>query len=282
MIRISNYSLNYAALLSKGQMSILDFLTLCRKLGVEGASLHVRDLPNLTADYLKTLRRAYLDHGLSMAAFTVSTNFGVAESLQPRELDKAREAIRAGMFLGAPLLRVFAGSPPSEAERQKAFDRAVAAVRKVCEEGAQTGLPIGLQNHNHGALCRTGDEVIRFIKAVDHPNLVFLLDTGQFAGSRGASGAPPPELHNADFLESIRQTASLVRYVRVKFYNPRPDGSEPWIDYDKVFHFLQGVHYHGFVDIVYEPGDRQGHPGEDVRAAVPRVVNFLRGKILRM
>ena len=54
------------------------------------------------------------------------------------------------------------------------------------------------------------------MKMVDHPNLVFLLDTGQWAGSRGASGP----VKESDFIENIRQTASLARYVRVKFYNP--------------------------------------------------------------
>src|SRR5713226_428593 len=276
MIKISNYSLNYAALLGKGEMTILDFLVLCRKLNIEGASLHLNNLADRSSDSLKKIRRAYLDHGLSMSMFTVSTNFGRPEEAHPAELEKAREAIRVAMFLGAPLLRVFAGSPPNEAERQRAFDRAATGIRKVCEEAAQAGLPVGLQNHNHGALCRTGDEVVRFIKAVNHPNLTFVLDTGQWAGSRGASAQPPPELRGADFMESIRQTASLARHVRVKFYNPRPDGSEPWIDYDKVFDILRSVHYHGFLDIVYEPGKETG---EDVRRAMPRVVGFLRGKM---
>mgnify|MGYP001559300708 CR=1 FL=1 len=134
---------------------------------------------------------------------------------------------------------------------------------------------MGLQNHNHNALCRTSDEVLRFLKLVDHPNLTFLLDTGQWAGSRGASG----EVRESDFLEHIRRTASLARYVRVKFYNPAADGSEPWIRYDEVFNILRGVHYGGFVDIVYEPGKGPGDAGEDIRTAMPRIVKFLRSKI---
>ena len=279
MIRICNYSLNYARMLGRGEMTIFDFLGLCRKLDIDGASLHVQNLPEIGTGYLKQLRRAYLDHGLSMGVFTVSTNFGQPEDRQRREFEKALEAIRVAMFLGAPLLRVFAGSPPNEAERGQAFERAAAGVRRVCEEAAQMGLPVGLQNHNHGALCRTGDEVIRFIKLVDHPNLTLLLDTGQWAGSRGASAKAPADLANADFMESIRQTASLARYVRVKFYNPAPDGSEPWIDYRKVFDILRGVHYQGFVDTVYEPGKGQGDPGEDIRTAMPRIVRFLRSRI---
>jgi gluconolactonase len=142
---------------------------------------------------------------------------------------------------------------------------------------ADQGLAVGLQNHNHGALCRTGEEVLGFIRKVDHPNLTFVLDTGQFAGSRGASGAAPAELAAADFLESIRQTASIARYVRAKFYSPAADGSEPAIDYRKVFDILHSVHYSGFVDVVYEPQNAGGR-GEDVRRALPRIVAFLRAR----
>ncbi len=284
-MKISNYSLNYSELLSSGRMDILQFLMLCRELGLEGASLHLANLASTEPDYLKQVRRAYLDHGLSVAMFAVTTNFGRPKEQHEEEMRKARVAIGVAALLGAPLLRVFAGSPPAEGERQNAFDRAVAAVRQVCDEAAQAAVTVGLQNHNHGALVRTGDEVLRFMQKVAHPNLAFVLDTGQFAGSPGASGpmrtgilAPPGSASelNLDFLESMRQTASLARHVRVKFYNPRPDGSEPAINYVKVRDILQAVHYPGFLDVVYEPGKGASGPGEEVRSAVPRVVAFLR------
>ena len=275
MIRVADYSLNYARLLAQGQMTIADFLSRCRQLQLDGAALHIQNLPDTSTGYLKQLRRALLDQGLSPSMFTVSTDFGKPETAHRAEFEKAQQAIRAAMLIGAPLLRLFAGSPPSEGERAQAFQRSAAGIRRVVEEAAQAGLPAGLQNHNHGALCRTGEECIRMLKLVDHPNLAFVLDTGQFAGSRGASAKPPAELANADPMESIRATAPLARHVRVKFYNPRADGSEPWINYDEVFNILRGVHYHGFLDIVYEPGSS----GEYVRTAIPKVVRFLRSKI---
>lgn len=276
MLHISDYSLNYSRAISQGKMSIFDFLAQCRKLGTDAASLHIVNLPSIATGYLKKVRRAYLDNGLSMSMFTVTTNFGNPRDGERRELEKAYEAIRVGMFLGAPILRVFPGSPKDEPDRENAFKRAADAVRQVCEEGAEWGMPIGLQNHNHVHLCRTGEDVIRFFKLVNHPNLTFLLDTGQFAGSRGASGEVPPELKQTDFMESIRQTASMARHVRMKFYNPRADGSEPYIDYPKVFDILRGVHYSGIIDIVYEPNR---HGGDDIQVAMPRIIKFLRSQI---
>lgn len=276
MIKISDYSLNYSRDIADGKLTIFDFLRQCRKYDLEAASLHIRNLSSISTTYLKTIRRAYLDNGLSMSMFTVSTNFGNPRGGERLEIEKAYNGIRVGMFLGAPILRVFAGSPKDEADREAAFQRAVKSLRSVCEEAAEWGMTVGLQNHNHGALARTGEETLRFIKMVNHPNFTILLDTGQFAGSGGASGELPESLKGTDPMESIRMTAPLARHVRVKFYNPRADGSEPYIDYPKVFDILRGVHYGGILDIVYEPNR---HGGDPIGEAMPRIIGYLKKQV---
>jgi sugar phosphate isomerase/epimerase len=138
------------------------------------------------------VRRAYLDEGLSVAIVTVSTDFGQADHRRDDSFHRAREAIRVAAFLGAPLLRVFAGSAAEAVSRPTAWSRAVDGVRRVCDEAAQFGLPIGLQNHDHGGLCGTGADMLRFVREVNHPNLTVILDCGQFIGSAGASGGIAP------------------------------------------------------------------------------------------
>ena len=77
-MKLSNYSLTYAREFAAKRMDVFAFLSLCRQLGMEGASLHVRQLENTDPAYLKRVRRAYLDNGLSVSMLTVSTNFGQA------------------------------------------------------------------------------------------------------------------------------------------------------------------------------------------------------------
>src|SRR5271170_7300137 len=98
-MKLSNYSLNYSRPIASGAMTIEDFLAICREQGLEGASLHGRDLPDLRPATLARVRRGLLDQGLSLAQFTVSTNFGVDAGHQAGELAKAREAIAAAAFL---------------------------------------------------------------------------------------------------------------------------------------------------------------------------------------
>jgi sugar phosphate isomerase/epimerase len=275
-VKLSNYSLNYSDQIARGELDVFRFLGLCRALGLEGASLHVHDLPDTRAETLARVRRAFLDEGLSVAMVTVSTEFGRPAHRSEDELNRARAAIRVATFLGAPLLRVFAGSAAGPEARATAWARAVAGVRQVCTEAAQTGLPIGVQNHNHGGLCGTGADLLRFVREVNHPNLTVVLDCGQFIGGVGAGGGAAARVNQAELIQSIRQTAPLARHVRVKFYRPRRDGSEPDIPYDRILDILHGVHYPGFLDIVYEPA-RPG--GEDIRTALPRIVDFLRSRL---
>src|SRR5262249_11969230 len=137
-------------------------------------------------DYLKRVRRYALDSGLTTSCMCVTTEFGRSAEAVPAEIEKAKESIEMGMFFGTPLLRGFVGSPPSPDKKEEAFQRGVDALRKVAEIGATFGMPVALQNHS--GLTSTGDDMLRFYKAVNHPNFMLLLDTGHFAGREGPNG----------------------------------------------------------------------------------------------
>ena len=138
----------------------------------------------------------------------------------------------------------------------------------MAEFGESIGVVAALQNHNHGALARTGDDVLEFVRAVDHPNFSHVLDTGQFAGSPGASGPVPPELANADFYKSIAQTAPIATHIRTKLYHVET-GRETSLDYERIFDIIRSVHYNGWISLVYEGM-------EDDRQAIEKGARFLR------
>jgi len=191
-------------------MDVFTFLETCRNINLDAASFHVRNLGETTIEHLKRVRRKYFDLGLAPGAIGVTTDFGLSREKLPEELEKAREGIRVAMFLGAPTVRVFAGSAPEESQREEAFKRAVEGLQRVAEEGAKSGLPVSLQNHNHRALARTGQDVLRLLREVGHPNLALILDTGQFAGSKGASEEKLPGLKEDNFYQSIQEVAPLL------------------------------------------------------------------------
>ena len=267
MMRLSCLTLSYAKQFNAGKMDIFSFLDTCRALNLDGVDIHVQNLKSTDRPHLKEVRRQCLDRGLTISCACVSTDFGRSAEIIPKEVEKARAAIEVGMFLGAPVLRVFVGAAPSEDKRQEAFRRVVDALRKTSEIGAEFGMPVALQNHS--GLTSTGDDMLNFFREVNHPNFTLLLDTGHFAGRDGPNGPRIPGLTYKDYYHSIEQVAPLTQFVRAKLYDMDANGREKWIDYDRVFNILRGVHYNGFISLVYEGQ-------EDQSTAIPRGARFLR------
>lgn len=271
MMRLSCLTLSFQNQFRAGKMDIFSFLAKCRQMNLDGVDIQVSSLRGYEKGYLKDIRRRALDLGLTISCCAVGTEFGRSAERVPEELEKARKAMEAGMLFGAPVLRVFVGSAPSPDKTEEAFQRGVEALRKLAEYGAEMGMPVALQNHS--GLTSTGDDMLKFYKAVNHPNFTLLLDTGHFAGREGPNGPKIAGTTYKDYYHSIEQVAPLTQFVRVKLYEVDGEGRERYIDYDKVFEILRKVRYNGFCGIVYEGK-------EDELAAVPRGVKFLRRQVL--
>ena len=173
--------------------------------------------------------------------------------------------------MGIPLVRVFAAwIPPGDTE-EAVWARMMPCLEEVAAHGQSKGVVVGLHNHNHGCVTRTGKDVRRIIDGVDNPYFSHILDTGQYVGSPGASGARGQEDPSLDFYGSIAETAPLAVHVRCKIYRIQ-SGVEEWLDYPRILEILRGVNFNGWLSIVYE--------GQDVEAeatAVPKAVSYLRG-----
>jgi sugar phosphate isomerase/epimerase len=268
MMKLCCLTLSYRRTFQAGKMDIWSFIEECRRLDLDGVDLHHDALTSTDESYLGKVKRTCLDRGLSFACLSISTNFGAPESRQMEEIEKGKKWLRVAQYFGAPVARFFAGSPQNEADRESAFRRSVSCLRTMSEYGESLGVVAALQNHNHGALARTGDDVLRYVREVNHPNFSHVLDTGQYAGSPGASGQAPPELKEANFYKSIEQTAPLATHVRCKLYRMET-GREASLDYDRIFGIIRSVHYNGWIALVYEGQ-------EDDRPAIERGAKFLR------
>jgi sugar phosphate isomerase/epimerase len=268
MMKLCCLTLSYRRTFQAGKMDIWSFIEECRRLDLDGVDLHHDALASTDEPYLRKVKRACLDRGLSVACFSISTSFGVTKDHQEDALEKCKKWLRVAQYFGAPVTRLFAGSPANEADREPAFQRSVECLRAMSEYAESLGVVAALQNHNHGALCRTGEDVLRYVKEVNHPNFSHVLDTGQFAGSPGASGAVPPELKDADCYKSMEQTAPLATHVRCKLYKVET-GRETSLDYDRIFNIIRSVHYNGWISLVYEGQ-------EDDRTAIEKGAKFLR------
>ena len=275
MMRLCCLSLSFKPVFEAKQMDDLTFIDLCSRLELDGVDFNLRSFRSLEREHLKRIKKACLEHGLTIACLGVNNDFG----RPPEEQDNIQRQIQQGLdtaqFLGTPVVRLFAGSVPTGQRREAVWKRCIDGLKRAADYAEKVGVMAALQNHNHNNVASTGEDVVRLLTAVDHPWCSHMLDTGQYLGSPGASGAKPEDARRHDVYKSIKRTAPRAVLVRAKLYRLR-SGKEEWLDYDRIFRILQNVKYNGFVSLVYE-----GWNDLDAMHAVPLGVAFLRNYLNR-
>ncbi len=223
-----------------------------------------RAFSTIDPPYLRQVRMRCLKRGLPIGYLGVSGGFvGPDEEVRDR-VETAKETVDMAAFVGAQLVRVFGGSyPPGAEDLEPLWPKMIASHQEIADYAYRKGVIVALQNHDNNNLAATSEDVHRILGEVDRPNFSFIMDTGQWKGSIGASpkGAPDPD---ADIYRYMEETISHAVCVRTKIYRI-DSGAEVWLDYDRIFRILKTAGYNGNLSIVYE-GQRD--PLTDIGKAV--------------
>jgi sugar phosphate isomerase/epimerase len=270
MMRLCCLSLSFQPEFKAKQLNDLTFIDLCGQLQLDGVDLNMGSFASLDKDHLKKVKKACVDRGLTIACVGINNNFGRPLGEQEAVRQEISSGIDTAQFLGAPVVRLFAGYVSQGDGREAVWTRTVAGLKRAAEYAEKVGIMLGVQNHNHNNITRIGGDIIRLLKEVNHPWCSHILDTGQYLGSPGAGGAVAADAESHDLYKSIEQTAPLACLVRAKLYRLRT-GKDGWLDYDRIFKILRTRRYNGFVSLVYE-----GWSDMDAMHAVPLGVRYLR------
>ncbi len=271
MLKLGCMSLSYKDEFGADKLDLEQFIERAYELRLDGIDLHTRAFGSLEPDYLRKIRMQALKRGIALSYIGVSSNFGKPLEELENEVTTAKQWIDVAAFMGIPLVRVFAAWIPEGDNEEDVLARMTPCLKEVAAYGEEKGVVVGLHNHNHGCVTRTGKDVRRIIAEVDNPYFSHILDTGQYVGSPGASGQRGHEDPALNFYGSIEETAPLAVHVRCKIYRIQ-NGTEEWLNYPRIFEILKGVNYNGWLSIVYE-----GQDAEEEATAVPKAVKYLRG-----
>jgi sugar phosphate isomerase/epimerase len=270
MKKLGLMSLSYKDLFAAGKMDLVQFIDRAYELRLDGIDVHTRAFASTEAGYLRDIRMRCLKRGLALSYIGVSNNFGKPKAELPAVVADVKRWVDVAAFMGIPLVRIFAAWVPDGEPEEAVWERMMPCMEEVAAYGQEKGVVLGLHNHNHGCVTRTGKEVKRILSTVNNPYLSHILDTGQYVGSPGASGAEGKEDPSLNFYGSIEETAPLAVHVRAKIYRIQT-GEEAWLNYPRIFEILRKVNYNGWVSIVYE-----GQKVEGEETAVPKAVRYLR------
>lgn len=226
--------------------------------GIELLDIH---FPSTKKEYLQGVKKLATDLGLTIACTSVSNNFGKeTERERKKEVEKVKQWIDISCYLGAPILRIFAGWP--EGERDQLWPKMINYLKESVEYAKEVGLVLGLENHNHHGFTKSVEDLLQILKEVGSEWLKVTLDTGDYIVDTGKINGYP----------AIEKVVKLAVFVHAKFYELDQRGADRKQDYGKIFDILNRAHYRGFISVEYE-GE------EDELLAIPRGVEFLKNYV---
>ncbi|MBT5532826.1 sugar phosphate isomerase/epimerase [Candidatus Poribacteria bacterium] len=270
MIKVGCMSLSYKDVFPSGDMTLEGLLETAYDMRLDGVDLHTSAFSSTDDGALRDIRRACHRRGLAISYLAVSNNFGKTGDALRSDIDLTKKWTDVAQRMGVPLVRIFAAWLPKDEPEDAVWARMFGAIREVVDYAAERDVVIGLHNHNHGCVTRTGDDVLRILDTIDSPYFSHILDTGQYVGSPGASGADRSADAAEQLYNSISTSAHRAVHVRAKFYRVA-SGVEEWLDYPRILEILKGVDYNGWMSVVYE-----GWEAEPSGTAVPKAVAHLR------
>lgn len=240
----------------KPAWDILDFIDYCADQGCPGAELTSYFFPpDADETYMLNVKRhAYL-RGVNVCGTAVGNTFTHPPGeARDEQTSYVLEWIEKAALMGAPHIRVFAGTLPKGSTQEEAEKNCIENYKECLEVASRYGVILGLENH--GGIVAEPDALIRIMKAVDSPWAGINWDSGNF--------------HTADPYGDLAKIAPYAVNVQLKM-NMKAAGSkegEP-TDVNRVLQILRDANYQGWFTLEYE--DK-----EDPFVAVPRILGELK------
>lgn len=133
------------------------------------------------------------------------------------------------------------------------FERSVAGMKRLADLAADEGITLNMEvlNRFEGYLLNECQECVKYVKAVDRPNVKVMLDTFHM------------NIEEDSFTQAIQLAGSLLGHVHVGEANrrpPSPQGRMPW---KEIGDALNSIGYNG--NVVMEPFVTMGgQVGKDI------------------
>ena len=242
--------------LAAGRMSMEDFILKGVELGVAAVDMTVYWLKSTEAAYLAGLRHLAFKNGIpfSGAACRAST---VAPDAAARAmvLDDIKKWIAVTDMLGAPHLRIFAGTLPKGAFTvAQGIDWTVEVMKPACDVAGKRGITLGIEDHD--GITQRADATLEILRRVDSPFAGVNLDISNFVADSDE--------------DQYRQIEACVPYATHTHIRDRFGDSHRPIDLDRVWKIFAEGGYKGYMSAEYE-GE------ESAVTAVPKLVDRIKG-----
>src|SRR5262245_12668557 len=162
-------------------MTLDDFIRLCADLNLDGTELTSYYFPkDFNEEYLIHIKQLTFRLGLDISGTAIANDFCLPPGEKRDEtLAHTRKWIDYAALMGAPVIRIFAGSVPDGDSEDAAIERCAAGINESLEYAAKKGVCLALENH--GGITATPEQMLKIIRQVkESPWFGVNLDGGKF------------------------------------------------------------------------------------------------------
>jgi len=183
-IKTSLNAYSFNSPLANGSMDLDGLLEFCASEGFDAVDITAYYFPGYPEvppdDYLYRIKRKAFLLGLEISGTGVRNDFTDPDINSRREgIRLVKEWIIAAEKLGAPVIRIFAGSGDHQGYTREAVTEWLAGdVRECAEFGREHGVIVAVQNHNEFIL--NAGQAVELMKKIDSDWSGIILDTGSF------------------------------------------------------------------------------------------------------
>jgi len=273
-VKLGCSSWSYHAAFRAGRIDQQAWLRLCaEEMELDGVELVDLHFPTTDPIYLRDIKKLCIDLQLTIGGVAVSNDFGASER-RALEATKVKQWCDVAAYLGAPVVRVFAGWVPAmraeersgrlvgafrrvfggpKIDQRRLWSDMTATLRECADHAAERGVVLALQNNRSHGIVGAATQLAQCVHDVGSPWLRICLDPADFGTDASLDTALP----------GIVQVHARLRDVR-------NDGSDAQIHWPGLLQSLKLGGYRGFVMLDYTGL-------EDPETAVPRAATYMRG-----
>lgn len=242
---VNAYSFNKQ--LKNSEMTFFDMMEFAAEIGLDAVDItgyYFSSYPETPhKEELFLLKRKALELGLDIAWTGIRTDFVNPDTAsRKRDVALVKEWLTASSSLGASIMRIFSGGHTYVEHTKDEVKEWLVEELKICAQyGEETGVIVGLQNHND-FLFRS-DEIIDILKRVNSEWLGLILDIGS--------------LHAEDPYKEIEKLAPYGTYWFIK-QHVAPNGIKMDVDMKKLAKIVKKQNYQGYIS--FESLSKDGDP----------------------
>lgn len=245
-------------------MSLFELLDWCAEQNfdaIDPTGYYFPGYPNPPSDeYSNAFKRRAFLLGLDISGTGVRTHFASADAAQrARDVEHVKEWIEVAARMGAPVLRVFAGTHPAGHAWDEVAEWLVADLKTCVVHAKKHGVLLGIQNHDD--FLKTGEQTVKIVRMVDSEWFGVVVDTGAFA--------------TTDPYHDIALVAPFAVNWQIKTHMPGKGGKVK-SDFKRIADIARAAGYRGYLPIetlpvageTYDPLVRVPQALKEWRAAV--------------